>query len=304
MTSLDELVSLALFARVVHHRSISAAAREAGLAKSAVSRRVAQLEQRLGVRLLQRSTRRLSATEEGLRLYEHCAALVSAADAASSSLGETGAVHGTVRLDAPVTFAQTYLMPALAGFLRRYPDVEVRLSTEDRLVDPIAGGSDVALRIGRLGDSGLVARRLASDRLVVCGSPAYLALRGEPRSPADLVHHECLHYGLVSRGDEWRFRGVSVPARGRFTATNGTVLAQAAIEGMGLAVLPWFMAARDVAAGRLRLVLEGARRAEIGVYAVTPHRTGLPARTRALIDHLARHFARPGWQTAGALSSP
>jgi len=292
---LDDYASLALFARVVHHRSFSAAAREAGMAKSVVSRRVARLEKALGVRLLQRSTRALSITDEGMRVYEHGAALVAAARAAEDAATQ-GAVRGVVRVNAPVTFGQLYLARAAASFLKEHPEVEVHLSTDDRFVDVVEGGYDVVVRIGRLADSGLVARKLASDRLVVCGSPEYLEARGTPTSPADLIHHECLHYGLVARTDEWRFRGApSVPTRGRFVATNGTVLREAALAGAGLAVVPSFMVASDVEAGRLVLVLEGARRASIGIFALTASASQTAARTRALLDWLAAYFARPRW---------
>ena len=295
MVALDDVASLALFARVVHHRSFSAAAREAGIVKSAVSRRIAKLEARFGVRLLQRSTRRLSVTEEGRRLYEHAASIVAAATTAEEAVGATAEVRGTLRVNAPVSFAQRYLVPAIAGFLGEHPQVEVELTTDDRLVDVVESGFDVVVRIGRLADSGLTARKLAKDRLVVCAAPAYLAARGEPRSPADLAQHECLHYGIVRRADEWSFRGVVPPVRGRFAATNGGVLVEAAKAGLGLLVAPSLLVSDELSAGRLRLVLEGARRAEIGVYAVMSHRRHAPARTRAFVDYLAKHFARPAW---------
>lgn len=301
MLALDDLPSLALFARVVQLRSFSAAAREAGIAKSAVSRRIARLEDLMGVRLLRRSTRSLSVTEEGLRVFEHCAALVAAAEAAGEAVGGArDELRGTLRINAPVTFAQMHLARALAAFLGENPAIQVHLSTEDRLVDVVEGGFDAVIRIGRLPDSGLYARKIATDRLVVCASPDYLERAGTPASPAELGSHNCLHYGVVSFADEWRFRdankksvGSAVP--GSFVATNGTVLREAAIAGLGLAVLPRFMVAPDVAAGRLRLVLEGARRAEIGIHAVVAHRTHAPARVRALLDFLVRWFAKPRW---------
>jgi DNA-binding transcriptional LysR family regulator len=298
---LDDLPSLALFARVVHHRSFSAAAREAGIAKSAVSRRVARLEEQLGVRLLRRSTRTLSVTEEGLRVYEHCAALVASATAAADAAGATrDTLRGTLRVNAPVTFAQMHLAAAVASFLQENAEVSVHLSTEDRIVDVVEGGFDVVLRVGRLADSGLAARRIATDRLVVCASPAYLARAGEPETPADLVRHNCLHYALVPLAGEWRFRDaggpVSLPVRGNLVSTDGTVLREAALAGLGLAVLPSFMVAREVAEGRLRLVLEGRRRAEIGIFAVVAHRAHAPRRVRAFLDFLVKHFGRARWE--------
>jgi DNA-binding transcriptional LysR family regulator len=302
MTALANLPSLAVFAEVVEHRSFTAAARATGIAKSAVSKRVAALESRLGVRLLNRSTRRLSLTDEGVRFYEHCAAMLRAAKAAEEALVGAGReAAGVLRITAPVTFSQMYLVHALAAFARQHPRVAIHLSTDDRIVDVVEGGFDVAIRIGRLRDTSLFAKRLATDRLVVVASPDYLKRAGIPEHPEDLVHHQCLHYQMVPRAAEWRFRGrtgaLDVPTQGGFETTDGTVLRHGARAGLGLAVLPFFMVAKDVAVGRLQVVLEGARRAEIGVFAVYAHRAYLPMRTRAVLEHMSRWFATPPWTT-------
>jgi DNA-binding transcriptional LysR family regulator len=299
-TPLAHLPSLALFAEVVQCRSFSEAARRAGLAKSAVSKRVALLEERLGVRLLTRTTRKLSLTAEGLRLYEHCAALVAAADAAEESVSAASqAPRGRLRVNAPVTFAQMYLGPPVAAFLERYPDIEVELSTENRMVDLVEDAYDLVIRISRLGESSLVARRLAEDRLVVCAAPAYLASRGEPSRPEELVGHNCLHYSLVPRAGEWRFRGaagpLAVPATGNFSTSDGSLLREAAVAGLGIAVLPLSMVVDELRRGRLRRVLAEHRRGRVGIYAVFASRRQLALRTRLFIDHLVRHFAHPPW---------
>jgi DNA-binding transcriptional LysR family regulator len=300
MKPLDHYASLALFSRVVQLRSFSAAAREAGIAKSAVSRRIAHLEDALGVRLLTRSTRSVAPTGEGLRVHAHASRMVTAAASAIGEAGsEEGPMRGLVRINAPVTFSQLHLAGAVAEFLATETEIEVDLQCDDRLVDVVEGGFDLVLRIGRLADSSLVARRIARDRLVVCASPAYLAARGRPRTVRDLTEHECLHYSLVPRAAEWRFRAAvgtaSVPTSGRFSTSNGTVLARAASAGLGLVVLPSFMVAAEVREGRLELVLEGQRRAEIGIFAVTATRRHVPARVRRLVDHLARTFGRMTW---------
>ena len=292
---------MALFAEVVQQRSFTAAARSVGLAKSAVSKRIALLEERLGVRLLTRTTRKLSLTEEGVRYYEHCAALLAAARAAEESVaGASTEAKGPLRVNAPVTFAQMFLADAVAGFLARYRGIDLHLGTDDRFVDVVEGGFDVVIRISRLADSSLVARRLAADRLVVCGSPAYLDEHGRPGSPAGLIDHNCLHYSLVPRAGEWRFRGdtgpLTVPVAGNLATSDGTVLRRAALAGIGLAVVPFFMVAADVADGRLELVLEGARRAEIGIHAVFASRRQLPVRTKLFLDHLGAWFAAPDWR--------
>jgi DNA-binding transcriptional LysR family regulator len=298
MLGIDDLPSLALFARVVHHRSFSAAAREAGIAKSAVSRRIARLEDALGVRLLRRSTRSLSVTEEGLRVFEQCAKIVAAAGAAEEAAGlEGGVARGVLRVSAPVVLAEMHLGRVIGLFLREHPEVQVQMSTDNRLVDLIEGAFDVVVRVGRLADSSYYARKLATDRLVVCGSPEYLERFGIPERPQDLLEHNCLHYALVPAAGEWRFRGrdgrpATVPARGNFTVDDGGVLRGAALSGLGLVVVPSFMVKREIAEGLLRLVLEGERRAEIGVYAVTAHRKHGSLRVRVFVDFLARHFAR------------
>ena len=295
MLPLDQYPSLVLFAQVVQHRSFSAAAREAGIAKSAVSRRIAELERSLGVRLLQRTTRTLHPTDEGLRVYEHCAALLAAGAAVQDVAGQSlGDVRGVLRVNAPVFFAQTRLGTVIAEFLVRHPRAEVDLSIDDRVLDVVSGGYDVVLRVGRLKDSTLVARKLVSERLVVVGSPDYLAKHGEPTEPEQLVDHECLHYALISRADEWRFwrggRPIALPTRGRLTSASGRVLVDAARAGVGLVVIPFFGVEEEVRAGHLKLVLEGARRAEIGIYAMTAHRTHAPARVTAFLQLLAARF--------------
>jgi DNA-binding transcriptional LysR family regulator len=299
MIPVDQVASLALFARVVHHGSFTAAAREAGLAKSAVSRRIAELEEALRVRLLHRTTRALSLTDEGVKVHEHARALVEAADAAQEVAGlATSAVRGTLRLNATPAFSQLYLARAVAAFLELHPEVEVLLSTDDRMVDVVEGGFDVVFRIGRLTDSSLVARKLATDRLVVCASPAYLARAGTPREPADLHRHACLHYALVPRSAEWRFRQggrtMEVSTRGPLSCTDGLSLREALLAGAGLAAVPSMLVAADVAAGRLQLVLEGTRRAEFGLHALTAHRTQAPPRVRTLLDFLVSHFRTHG----------
>jgi DNA-binding transcriptional LysR family regulator len=264
-----------------------------------VSRRIAELEEALRVRLLHRTTRALSLTDEGVKVHEHARALVEAADAAQEVAGlATSAVRGTLRLNATPAFSQLYLARAVAAFLELHPEVEVLLSTDDRMVDVVEGGFDVVFRIGRLTDSSLVARKLATDRLVVCASPAYLARAGTPREPADLHRHACLHYALVPRSAEWRFRQggrtMEVSTRGPLSCTDGLSLREALLAGAGLAAVPSMLVAADVAAGRLQLVLEGTRRAEFGLHALTAHRTQAPPRVRTLLDFLVSHFRTHG----------
>ena len=305
-TPLEDLASMALFASVVQQRSFSAVARERGMAKSAVSKRVSQLEERLGVRLLTRTTRKLSLTEDGVRFYEHCAALLAAADAAEEAMaGASTEARGRVRINAPISFSQLYLPGALAGFLVAYPDVHVELSSADTFVDVVEGGYDLVIRISQLADSSLVARKLSADRLVVVGAPAYLEQHGRPRTPADLIAHNCIHYMLVPLAGEWRFRDANrqpyvVPVRGNLECSDGLTVRQAAIAGIGLGVLPRFMVERAVSEGQLEIVLDGTRRAEVGIYAMFASRKQLPVRTKLLLDHLSAWFADPDWRLRAA----
>jgi DNA-binding transcriptional LysR family regulator len=298
--SLDDILGMAVFARVVEARSFTDAAKRLGLAKSAVSARVGRLEESVGVRLLHRTTRKLSLTEDGLAFYERCARLLAAADEAAAVVEESGgAPSGTLRVTAPLAFSQLHLAAAAADFLTRNPRVTLDLNAEDRLVDLVAEGFDLAVRIGRIKESTLIARKLADDRLVVCGAPAYLARRGVPRVPDDLLRHNCLRYTNIPTRLDWRFRDAKgeisiVPVTGSLIAGNGTILRQAAVAGLGLAVLPSFMIADELSSGRLRTVLGGYRRGRIGIYAVYPSRRQTPAKVRAFVDALAtfldRHF--------------
>jgi DNA-binding transcriptional LysR family regulator len=237
-----------------------------------------------------------------VRYYEHCAALLAAADAAEEAIaGASTAERGRLRINAPIAFAQLYLADALAGFLAKHPQIEVDLSADNRFVDVVESGFDVVIRISQLQDSSLIARRLSDDRLVVCGAPAYFEKHGRPATPPELIGHNCLHYSLVPHAREWQFRDPSrvpyvVPVGGNLVCNDGATLRYAALAGVGVCVLPSFMVARDVHEGRLELVLEGARRAQIGIYAVFASRRQLPARTKLLLDHLSAWFAPDDWR--------
>src|SRR5262245_47721329 len=296
MTPYDDLPSMALFARVVQLRSFSAAARQAGVAKSAVSKRIAALEARLGVRLLVRTTRNLALTGDGLRFYEHCAALLAAAEAAEDAVSESShTARGPLRINSSVAFGELYLAAAIARFLREYPYVTVHLTVDDRFVDLVEGGFDLVIRIASRLTGAVVARKLAADHVVVCAAPGYLARAGTPRTPEDLIHHNCLRYALIPQSHEWRFRAggrtFSVPTHGNFVASNGPVLRHAAIAELGLAVTPSFMVAAELASGRLVTVLDDAILGDLGIHAVMQHRKHVPARVRLLVEFLARYFA-------------
>jgi DNA-binding transcriptional LysR family regulator len=271
-----------------------------------VSARVAQLEDRVGARLLNRTTRRISLTADGMAFYERCARLVNAADEATADVeGGSEIPRGALRVLAPAAFAQEYLAPPLATYLERHPQVRLELTLSDKLVDLADDGIDLAVRIAPNVDAAsLSSRRLAGDRTVLCASPGYLARKGVPGAAEQLVQHDCLVYSLLRISEEWRFRApgsretFTVPIEGRFQAASVGVLRQAALAGMGIAALPTFMVAEDLAVGRLRTVVDTFAGAELGIYAVYAQARRPPAKVRALVDLLAAHFKRPRWGTS------
>jgi DNA-binding transcriptional LysR family regulator len=301
--STEDVLAMLTFSRVVEEKSFTKAATKLGVAKSVVSSRISALERTLGTRLLHRTTRKLSLTAEGGELYERCARVVVAAEEAAAAVSGVGSEpHGVLRLNAPIVFAEEYLAAPLTQYLERYPAVRVDLGLSDRVVDLHDEGIDVAIRISaRLSGTGLTARKLATDYPVLCASPSYLARKGRPRTAEELREHDCLVYSLLRVADEWSFqeRGERQPRpaaiRPRFSAGSGAVLRRAALAGMGLAVLPRFMVANDLAAGRLEGVLDSLHAPELGIYAVYPQVHRVPSKVRALLDLLVLHFKTRRW---------
>jgi DNA-binding transcriptional LysR family regulator len=301
--SSEALLAMITFARVVETRSFTAAAAKLGVSKSVVSERVSALERELKLKLLHRTTRKLSLTPDGLSLYERCARVASAADEAFSAFAGAGdEPRGLLRVNAPIVFAEEYLVEPIAKFLDEYPEARVELALDDRPIDLVEEGADVAIRITtRLMGGGLVARRFASDNPVLCAAPSYLARRGTPILPEELVHHDCLAYSLLKISLEWRFRTrdrpepFSVAIEPRFFAASGALLRRAAVAGLGLAVLPRFMVAADIASERLVRVLDSLYAPTLGIYAVYPESRRVPSNVRAFVDTLASHFKTRRW---------
>lgn len=296
----EQLSEMTAFAAVVEAQGFAAAAGRLGLSKASVSRLVQRLEDRLGARLLNRTTRRLSLTEAGQSFYEGCQRMLAEAEAAEAAVTALSAQpRGTLRLSAPLSFAVRHLGPHLADFLAACPELKLDVVLGDRLVDLVEEGFDVALRIGRLGDSGLVARRLSWTRRVVCAAPAYLRARGLPLQPADLKRHDCLHYSYASSGRSWSFRHAdgrrdSVTIAGRVEMTNGDLLASLAEAGQGIAALPTFLVAEALREGRLvRLLPDWEEELLPGIHLVYPARRNLAPKVRAFIDFLAARIGDP-----------
>ena len=299
---MEDLSAMAVFARVVEMESFSGAARALGLSKSAVSKRVGRLEDRMGLRLLNRTTRRLSLTEAGAAFYQGCRRVVAEAEAAERAVTRlASAPRGRLKVNAPMSFGVRHLAPALPDFMARYPELNVDLTLNDRVVDLVEEGFDLAIRIAPLAESSLIARRLAPNRLVLCAAPSYLAAHGAPRAVEDLKDHACLLYSYQTAGDAWRLCGPGGERRlavtGRLRINNGDALLAAALGGLGVALLPCFICGQDLRAGRLIQVLPAwSGPADTAIAAVYPASRNLSPKVRVFVDFLTERFSgTPYW---------
>ncbi len=301
MARLDEME---VFAEVVDAGGFSAAARSLGLSKSAVSKQVSRLEDRLGVRLLNRTTRRLSLTEAGTGFHAACRRVIDEADMAERAVScLSAAPRGLLKLNAPMSFGFLHLGGAIPAFHDRYPQIVVDAAMNDRFVDLVEEGYDVAIRIADLRDSSLVARRIAPCRSVICASPDYLDRRGRPRRPEDLAGHDCLLYANQQQPGEWRVLGPRGPQAvrvdGPLVANNGDLLCGAALAGMGIARLPTFIVGPHLRRGRLEALLPDHPVPETGIHAVYPASRNLSLKVRVFVDFLAAHFGPEPYWDAG-----
>jgi DNA-binding transcriptional LysR family regulator len=295
--------AMIVFAQVVDSRSFSAAAARLGLSKSAVSKQIAKLEDRLGARLLNRTTRTLSPTDAGQDFYERCIRVAREVEEAERAITHLSAEpRGLLRLSAPASFGREYLAPLVPEMLARWPELRIDALFEDRFVGVVAEGFDLVIRITRLQDSSLVARRIASCRRVVCAAPAYLDRHGVPRIPADLLQHDCILYSYATDQNEWEFVGPdgrleTVRVDGRLRANNAEVTLAALLAGAGLALSPDFIVGPALAAGRLVPLLTDYENPFGAIYAVWPHNRNLAAKVRAVVDFLVERFAvEPIWE--------
>ena len=291
---LPDFESWAIFATVVEHRSFSGAAEAIGLSKATVSKAIARLETALGASLFHRTSRRLTLTESGRALADHAQRILAEGRAAEEAANDGAtALAGRIRLSAPMSFGLLHVAPVLADFLVDHPGVEVDLDLSDAVVDIVAQGFDIALRIGHLPDSTLRARRLAPIDVATVASPAYLERHGRPTHPAQLGEHALL--GYTNAPEIWHFIGpdgteVAVRPRGPLKANSGDALLPALRAGLGIALLPDFIIADDIARGTLVPILTDWRRQPVALHLMTPPGTLRPARVEALIDYLAIRF--------------
>ncbi|NVJ03835.1 LysR family transcriptional regulator [Myxococcus sp. AM001] len=298
---MEEVVPYFTFAEVVRIGSFTAAARALGLSKATVSKQVMQLEASLGVRLLHRTTRKLSLTAEGQSLYVRCQRILAELEAAKAeALLLRRKPRGRLRVSIPMTFGLLQVLPAVPEFLARYPEIELDIQLDDRVVDLVEHGFDVCIRIAQLPDSSLVARKLASSRRVICATPTYLGRHGTPRKPQDLKQHRCLQYTYLASGTAWRLRGkegeVLVETGGPMQANSSLALKLAVLGHAGLAQFPMFAVWEELRDGHLVTVLDDHALPELSIWAVhAPGRTVTP-KIRAWVDFLARRFeGEPGW---------
>jgi len=284
-----------VFLTVVEEQGFSAAAKRLDSTPAAVSRKIKALEQRLGVRLLQRTTRNVQLTESGERYFREVGRLLSELQCVEQELTDAaGQPTGELRVVAPMSFGQRRLAPVAARFAAQHPRLRVILTLEDQETDIVARGIDVAIRISYPSDSSLVGRVIAPVPRYICASPEYLRRKGTPRQPRDLLDHDCLHYNLISEREEWTFAGESGDEsfliKAVFCSNNGDVLAEAAIQGLGITLLPDFIVAHALTDGRLVRVLQGRERAPLSLAALFPSRQYLPVKTRLFVDYMVEQF--------------
>jgi DNA-binding transcriptional LysR family regulator len=297
---MDRTLEMEVFLAVVDAGSFVGAVDGLRMSKAAVSRHVDALERRLDVRLLQRTTRRLSLTEEGRIFYQRSKEILGAlGDAEAEVSSRTQQPSGAIRVNVPLSFGITHLAPLWGPFLDAFPQIDLDVALNDRIVDLVDEGYDLAVRISALPDSSLISRKLASTRMLLCASPGYLARHGTPEHPRELASHRVIAYTNLAGRDEWTFDGPDGPhavrTRARVYASNGDTCRAIALGGGGIILQPSFLIDADLRRGDLVELLPQYRSIELGIYAVYPTRKQLPLKVRCLIDFLSASFKRPSW---------
>jgi len=295
---MDKLASLRALVKVVESGSFAEAGRQLRLSRSAISKYVRDLEESLGVQLLNRTTRQASPTENGQMYFERAVVILSEIDAADQAVTQLqSAPRGLLRINAPMSFGTMRLGPALADFMTKYPDLQLQLVLSDDLLDPVQDGFDVTLRIAELESSSLIARKIVPVERVVCASPDYLKHHGTPIHPQDLRNHVSLTYGFLLTGNQWKFTGGDgihwIQPTWSLCVNNAEVLRDVAVKGRGIALIPEFIAAEALKNGSLQAVLENYTAPPLALYAVYPPTRHLAVKVRLFIDFLVDRFG-PG----------
>lgn len=307
---MDRLTSMTVFITVTGSGSFAAAAKRLNLSPAAVTNHVQALEDHLGVRLINRTTRKLSLTEAGQHYFDRCTDILQQIEEADGAIGSlTAAPRGTLRVNA-TTVISTGLDSLISGFSRTYPEIVLEIIVTDQMPDLVEDGIDVAIRYNHIPDSSLVVRRLGGIRIIACAAPAYLERRGTPRIPADLAQHNCIAYtypGFTTFTREWPLIGpegeISVPVSGNLHTNSAALISSAALEGRGIIMAPTFFIDRPLREGLLIRVLPDYHINEFQLIALFPHRRYMPAKLRVFLDFAAKHFAAdPQWQLAPSRS--
>ena len=289
---MDVMHSMAVFRRVVEAESFSAVARETNMSQSTVSKHIASLEERLDTKLLNRSTRSLKLTEAGKEYYQHCIRILNDFQEAEASVGK-GKIDptGTLRISTSAAFGRTYIIPHLDEFLSDYPDINIDLMFGDEYTDLVKEGIDLAIRIGPLEDSSLIAKKIGSSPRVVVASPAYLVKHGRPKKPTDLIKHSCLYYSLQKSPDLWYFNSTqvgdeSVRVNGRVKASSPDAVCDATLEGLGISILGEWYVREHIKNGRLIKILPDFKPTAYDIHAVYPERRFVPQKVKRMIEYL------------------
>ncbi len=292
---MDKFNSMTIFVEVVNSQSFTAAANKIGLSRAQISKSVQQLENHLGSRLLNRTTRRISLTEIGRDYYERCKLiLLDVAELEEVASQQATKAHGRLTISAPTSFGILQLSDVIPAYLKHYPEVQISLSLTDRFIDVVSEGFDLVLRIAKLEDSSLIARKIAPCKRLYCASPEYLKKNGIPEVPHDLTRHQCLSYSNELKPDSWTLLGDNssevIKVSGPVCSDNGDILKTSAVAGLGITLLPSFIVNAELQSGRLQQVLARYCPPEIFIYALYPSRRYLSAKVRTFIDFLSHYF--------------
>jgi DNA-binding transcriptional LysR family regulator len=284
----DGFSAIPVFVAVIECGNFSAAASKLGMTKSAVSKRISVLEDNLGVRLFNRTTRKLTLTEAGERFSDYARNSLALAQEGFSVLSHfQGVPRGTLKINAPMTFTRLHIVPYMKEFLSRYPDIKIILSMDDKVVNMVDGAFDVGIRIGELKDSSLIAKKLVGCKSVVCASPEYIAQHGEAKIPEELTRYNCIYYSLFQSGVEWTFfkdkKKITVEPKGNFIVNNSDAIADVLLQGLGICQMPTFIVANYLANGQLVTLLDDYALPEHAIYAIYPERKYLPEKVKAFI---------------------
>lgn len=288
---MDRLSAMLIFVRIVQKGSFSSVANEMGLSQSSVSKKVSALEDYIGSRLIKRSSRQIILTEVGVNYYEQCQTILDSVDKAENQAREsTSDPAGNLRVSLPTTFGRLYVAPQLNAFMNQYPRIKIDLKLVDHKVDLLTEGIDLALRIGELQDSSLVAKILGHSHRILVASPSYILKHGEPKHPSELIGHNCMVYSLLNNVNNWELqeqgKKLTVPIQGDFQANNGDVLLEMALQGKGIAFLPSWMVNRNLLEGHLVTILSEFTPPSIPIYALYPKDRYLPSKVKCFIEFL------------------